>query len=123
MNKEERLLQEWVEQDIQKAVNCRVCPATRKECNIPNPQTADHLRLWYDYIDRCAKNNSSDIFSVSDKPRFVECCNDCDIYVHYKYLQKLSKPYKPNNQKTASKRISLLQDLQMAWDIIKSRIR
>ena len=93
MDKEERLLQEWVEQDIQRAVNCRECPATHKECNIPNPQTADSLRLWIEYINRCAKNNSSDIFSVSDKPRFVECCNDCDIYTHYKYLQKLSKPY------------------------------
>lgn len=118
MDKEKRLRQEWVEQDIQRAVNCRECPATHKECNIPNPQTADSLSLWVEYINRCAKNNSSDIFSVSDKARFVECCNDCSVYKNYQRRQEKTKPTVQN-----PKRWSLMEDICLAWYLFKSRLR
>lgn len=111
-----KLSQESVERDIQRAVHSRECPATHQECNIPNPQTADSLRIWYDYINRCAENNSCEIFSVSDKPRFVECCNDCSVYKNYQRRQQ-----KPAVQK--SQRWSLMEDICLAWYLFKSRIR
>lgn len=111
-----KLSQEWVEQDIQKAVHCRECPATHQECNIPNPKTADSLRQWYNYINRCAENNSIEIFSVSDKPRFVECCNDCPTYKSYQRRREKQTFQQP-------KRWSLMENICSVWYLFKSRMR
>ena len=109
-------LQNWIEHDIQMAANSRICPATGQDCNIPNPQTAESLKIWVEYIQRCARNNSTEIFSTSDKPRFVKCCNQCGVYADYK--QQKTNPQSVTNSKT-----SLKQHIQTAWQKIHNQIK
>lgn len=116
-----RLPQELIEADIQKATSSRDCPATGRECRIPDKKSAESDRLWAEYIQRCAQTHSTEIFSTADRQGFVDCCKDCDIYIYHKYLQNLHKPIKQQNQKIMQNRMPLIQQISLAWDIIKSR--
>ena len=84
-----RLPQHLIEADIYAATSSRDCPATCRECHRQDEKGAASDKVWAEYIQRCAETHSTDIFSTADwQGRFVDCCNNCDVYKEYKHQQK-----------------------------------
>ena len=83
-----RLPQHLIEADIYAATSSRDCPVTGRECHRQDEKGAASDRVWAEYIQRCAETHSTDIFSTADwQGRFVDCCNNCDVYKEYKHQQ------------------------------------
>jgi hypothetical protein len=74
---------EVIEREIQMATKSRECPATGKECNIPDFKGAESLRTWAEYIQKCSISQSREVFTTIDKDGFVDCCQSCNVYKDY----------------------------------------